>query len=164
MVTRSGVPVAEQKPWKGRSVTGEGKSVARAALDADRAYRAAVMRDKGQDWTSIARKLGYDQASDALAEVEDWRKDLETETENLRDLENRRLDLVRRMIHDAIDMAEADTREDADPVPEILKGAEGLRRLTETSIKLNGLAAPQKVEVAQTTKYEIVGVDPSELL
>lgn len=144
----------------------EGKSVARRALDADRALKAARMRDKGFYWNEVAERLGYDSPADALSEVTEWTKSMELETEDLRALENRRLDMIRRMVHDVIDGLELDVPEKglADPRAETIKAIDLLRRTTETSIKLNGLAAPQKIEVQDTTtRYELVGFDPEDL-
>ncbi|WP_280332882.1 hypothetical protein [Nocardia wallacei] len=126
----------------------------------ERQAKALKLRMAGVPWAAIADELGYADPSGPFRAVESLLNRQESEAaESYRKIEDMRLDVALRKVWQ--DVMAGD-----------LKAIDTLLKVHDRRVKLHGLAAPQRVEVAQfgmdfeafTTRVEedmrLIGIDP----
>ncbi len=159
-----------------RKVGGDERTLSTTQRDSE----AARLREMGHGWLAIAQQLGYASPGHAHTAVQKLLERIPVENVTaLRAMENRRLDAARlaalRILerrHVAVSngqlVYQASDDPTAKPVPveddgPALKALENLVRISERVAKLNGLDAPQQVELSGAVNWTLVGVDPSDL-
>lgn len=143
----------------------------------DRDREAAQLREDGHSWLAITDKLGYSSPGHAHDAVKRLLDRIPVEAvASLRATENARLEAARlaaleilRRRHVAISNGQI-VYEDKDgrlrPIEDdapALKALEVIVKINEAMRKLNGLDAPQQVELSGTVNWTLAGVDPKEL-
>lgn len=145
----------------------------------ERDREAAQLREDGHTWLDIAGRLGYASAGAAHTAVKRLLDRIPVEAvAELRATENRRLEAARvaaldilRRRHIAVsngrlvyiaDEATGAERPVEDDGP-ALKALEVIVKIDEAVRKLNGLDAPQQIELAGQVTWKVVGIDPTEL-
>lgn len=159
-------------PRAGRD--GNGK-FARNPETADLDARAAQLKIRGLSYRQIARELGYADHSSARAAVARARADVVREPAmELVGIELERLDLLVQRANDVLDAVHYVTSSKGDVVlwedeplvddAPIIAAINTLVKVSESRRKLLGLDAETKVNLSGGVKYELVGVDPAEIL
>jgi hypothetical protein len=135
---------------------------------------AARLRAQRYTYQQIGRIMGCS-TSTAHSRVQRVYKDAKQEaTEMARHIERERLDELWRKAEEIANTVHYVTAhgkvvlhpETGDPVIDdnpVLAARREMRAIAESYRKLEGLDAPQKVEQSGAVRYEILGVDPSEL-
>lgn len=152
----------------------------RTVTKTDRDRQAAQMREDGHGWLAIADKLGYASPGHAHNAVRQLIDRIPVEAvQSLRRHETARLEAARvsaievlRRRHVAISngqivyMPNDDPKTKPRPIEDdgpALKALEVIVKISERLAKLNGLDAPQQVELSGAVNWTLVGVDPEEL-
>lgn len=166
------------------------RQTAKSVVVAERRAAAVKLRLAGNDWQAVADALGYttrgaacqdvtralkQAIKDQNANVDEWR---EQELQHLDALRQRAWDVMERehllvqagrVVRDGQDV-DAET---GDPVPgtgvqlvdhgPTLAAIDRLLKIQERRAKLLGLDAPTQVAVSGGVRYELVGVDTTQL-
>jgi hypothetical protein len=132
-------------------------SKAKQAEVAARRAKAIAMKIAGADWQTIADALGYASRGAAHTDVtralEANHKAEAEQVDTLRDVETQRLDRLQAAFW-------SKAVNERDP-----KAAEVILKCVAARAKLLGVEAPVKTEHSgQVTTYQVVGVDPKELI
>jgi hypothetical protein len=145
----------------------------RALSTTERDRTAAQLREDGHSWLAIAEKLGYASAGHAYNAVRKLLDRIPVEAiSSLRATESARMEAARlaaleilRRRHVAISNGQL-VFEDKDgrlrPIEDdapALKALEVIVKISERMARLNGLDAPQQVELSGTVNWTLVGVD-----
>lgn len=130
-------------------------SKAQRAATAARRTQAINLRLAGVDYETIAAKLGYSSRSSAWIDIDRALKankaEEDTAKETLREVESLRLDRLQAAVWSAA------TKGDTRAVDSALK-------IIAQRAKLLGLDAEVNVNISGGLRYEIVGVDPADLV
>lgn len=135
---------------------------------AARAAQAATLRAQSLTYQQIADRLGYSSKAKAWEAVQQVLADTVAEpAEAVRTMELEKLDALERKYLEIIDRRHVvlyqgeDTGHDDDGPT--LTALAGLLRVSESRRKFLGLDSPTRVAVSGGVRYEVVGVDPSDL-
>lgn len=135
-----------------------GTPKAKRAEVAERRTRAIELRTQGNEWADIATALGYSSGAAACVDVS---RALEQRLAEQRvSAEVHREQLV--IALDALAQRCWQIMQSGDE-ERALRAVDRLTRLAERKSRLLGLDAPVKVETGTQIRYELVGVDLSDL-
>jgi hypothetical protein len=137
-----------------KGTTVSGTPTAKRAQVSERRKKAIAMRLAGADWQAIADTLGYASRgaahTDVTRSLEANRREEAAAAEELRQ--------VTVMRYDRLQAAWWKKAIDGDP-----KAAEIVIKCLAGRAKIEGVEAPDKINVSGGVKYEIVGVSPDEI-
>lgn len=150
-------------------------NVAQSVLDATRLDRAIKLRVRGAHWNEIASRCGYPSAAAALRDVGEAMaaatQRAEETADQMRDTANLRLEFL---LGETLDMLDQDAPETydnegnptgpADDRAVKLRAVDEARRIIESQVKLNGVAAPAETTGEDALKIQIVGINPADLV
>jgi hypothetical protein len=154
--------------------SGKGQYI-RTPETAKRDAQAAELRAQGRTFEQIANELGYSDKSDARTAIRRaLREIVQGPAEKLLALHMERLETL---YEAALEVLEADhvvvshgriiTGEDGQPLKDNgpkLAAIREARQTLDAFWNLTGMKQPAKVQVSGSVKYEVVGVDPSDLV
>ena len=136
--------------------------------------RAAELRAQGAHYQAIADELGLSSKGDAWRAVQRAKADvarpavtklIQTESEQLDDLYVMALEIIQRN-HVTVSHGQIVYGPDGQPLPDDgprLQAIQTALRIRDQYQNLHGLKQPAQVAVSGAVRYEVVGVDPSDL-
>lgn len=138
----------------------------RALRNHERDLRALKLRQTGMSYTDIARACGFKSKQNAFAAVKTLINRHEAESvEELRAIENLRIDALQEMIWPDVTPPDAETFERMDTKAliaakaSLLETVDRVLRIMERRAKLNGLDAPVQTENKNIDEVRVVFVD-----